>query len=183
MRRLMAVVGIVAIGCADPSPTSTTGGPSALAPSFSIGADGAPPIVFNTQLRSADEIPTSTSESIGHSHFAVRADGTIESQIMINNKAAENVFFCHIHWINPAITGALTGTGPVIWWLTSPVGARLNLTDRHIDLRQDAIFVGNRAFTTDEAVARAALLERPSEFYVNCHSTLFPGGFIRGNLP
>ncbi len=77
MRRFIAVAAVIALGCADPAPTATGGAGGALAPSFSIGSDGAPPLLFNTQLRSEDEIPASTSESKGHSHLALRADGTI----------------------------------------------------------------------------------------------------------
>jgi hypothetical protein len=78
--------GLVAVGCADPTPTGTLGGSRALSPSFAIGSEGAPPTEFNAQLRAETEIPTSTSESKGHSHFAVRADGVIESMLKINNE-------------------------------------------------------------------------------------------------
>lgn len=168
---LAAGIAMVA-ACADQAPTSTErGGPS-------LSAQG-PVTVFNTQLRSELEVPTSTSESKGHAQVKVFEDGTIESKVIINNKGGETVRFGHIHRLSP---GALTG--PIIWWLTTPVGTNLGLTDRHIDIRQQALFVpstSNPFSSHDEALAE--LLANPSDFYVNFHSNAFPGGFARGFLP
>jgi hypothetical protein len=61
------------------------------------------------------------------------------------------------------------------------VGVDLNLTDRHLEFRQEGIFVTNAHFTSHEA-ALAELLRDPASFYVNFHSDLFPGGFARGFL-
>jgi hypothetical protein len=178
MRYLLPVlVALVAVGCADPAPTGIEAGES---PLLQVGRAGAPPTVFNTQLTAEDEIPTSTSESKGHSHFKVLANGTIQSRVMINNKDLEVFRFCHIHWIDPAAVPA--GTGPIIWWLT-PTGVNLGNDDRIIRISQDAEYVTNTPFGADEDSAREALLADPSEFYVNCHSDRFPPGFIRGNLP
>lgn len=175
MRHWQALVVVGALtACADQAPTGTVA--ARLAPSLSIGSDGAPPIVFNTQLRSESEVPTSTSESKGHAQIKVLADGTIESMVFVNNKDGESVRFGHIHHLNPG--GA---TGPVIWWLSSPVGTDLNLTDRHLEFRQQGIFVTNAHFTS-HAAALAELLLNPASFYVNFHSDAFPGGFARGFL-
>lgn len=173
MKRWVIVVtcAVAAAGCADSSLPSDYGAPT-------LSASGAvPATVFNTQLRSDLEVPASTSESKGHAQVKVFADGTIESQVMINNKGAESIRFGHIHHLNPG-----QPTGPVIWWLSSPVGTDLNLIERHIDIRQQGIFVANTHFAThDEALAE--LLADPSSFYVNFHSDAFPGGFARGFLP
>ena len=162
----------LAVACADSSIPSDAGGAPTLSASGAV-----PATVFNTQLRSALEVPTSTSESKGHAQVKVLADGTIESQVMINNKGGESVRFGHIHHLDPG-----QPTGPVIWWLSSPVGIDLDLTQRHIDIRQQGIFVANAHFAThDEALTE--LLADPSSFYVNFHSDAFPGGFARGFLP
>lgn len=175
MRHWHGLVAIIAVAaCADQTPTGLL--QARTAPSLSVGSDGAPPTVFNTQMRSELEVPTSTSESKGHAQIMVLADGTIQSLVIINNKGDENVFFGHIHHLNPG-----GETGPVIWWLTNPVGTRLNLTDRHLEFRQEGIFVSNPHFASHEE-ALAELLGDPGSFYVNFHSTAFPGGFARGFL-
>ena len=144
----------------------------------SIASEQAPPIVFNTQLRSELEVPTCVSATKGHAQIKILQDGTIESMVILNNRGDESIRFGHIHHIN---TGATTG--PVIWWLTDPVGLDLNLIERHIDIRQNAIFVTNQAhFATHEA-ALAELLANPQDFYVNFHSDLCTGGVARGFLP
>lgn len=160
-----------AAACADSSLPSDYGTPA-------LSASGSVPVaVFNTQLRSDLEVPVSTSESKGHAQVKVLRDGTIQSQVMINNKGGESIRFGHIHHLNPG-----QPTGPVIWWLSSPVGTDLDITDRHVDIRQQGIFVANAHFGShDEALAE--LLADPSSFYVNFHSDVFPGGFARGFLP
>jgi hypothetical protein len=174
MRHWQALIAVVAVAaCADQPPT----GPARFAPSLSVGSDQAPPIVFNTQMRSELEVPVSTSDSKGHAQIKVLADGTIESVVIINNKGDESVRFGHIHHLNPG-----AATGPVIWWLSSPVGVDLNLTDRHLEFRQTGIFTANAHFTS-HAAALAELLRDPASFYVNFHSDNFPGGFARGFLP
>jgi hypothetical protein len=175
----LMVAALVVSGCTESSePTSLRGGGTML---LAVGSDGAPPIVLNSQLRSENEIPTSTSESQGHSQAKVLADGTIESDVMINNLGREVVRFCHIHVINTA-----AGTGPVVWFLT-PTGVTLQNSDRIIRFRQNADYVNNAVFGADTpenaATALEALLADPTDFYVNCHSNAFPPGFIRGNLP
>jgi hypothetical protein len=174
MRHWHALIAVVAVAaCADEPSTS----PAQFAPSLSVGSEGAPPVVFHTQMRSELEVPLSTSESKGHAQIKVLANGTIESKVVINNKGDEIVFFGHIHHLDPSPAE----TGPVIWWLTSPVGARLNLTDRHLAFRQDAVFVSNAHFD-DHEEALTELLRVPASFYVNFHSFTFPRGFARGFL-
>lgn len=162
-------------GCADPAPTSTFGEGS---PSLGHAeSDLVPPTVFNTQLRSELEVPACASASKGTAQVKVLQDGTIEAKVIINNAGDESVRFGHIHHLNPG-----EPTGPIIWWLTTPVGVDLDLTQRHIDVRQEGMFVANTHFATAE-LALAALLSDPGSFYVNFHSDLCPGGFARGFLP
>jgi hypothetical protein len=169
---------LTVIACADAGPTETN---NRLRVALSNGSDAAavavPVAVYNTQLRSELEVPTSTSESKGHAQIKVLSDGTIESMVIINNKGEESIRFGHIHHLNPGAP-----TGPVIWWLTAPTGVDLNITDRHVDIRQNGVFVSNAHFAS-HAVALAELLRDPASFYVNFHSDAFPGGFARGFLP
>ena len=76
-------------------------------------------------------------------------------------------------------TGA--ATGPVIWWLSSPIGTDLNLTAADIRIAQLGAFVTNAHFTSN-AAGIAELLAKPQDFYVNFHSDNCPGGFARAFL-
>lgn len=183
MRRFPGVVCVlVALACSDTSPSS----PEPFISLAAILGDGAsaahgtahgPVTVFNTQMRSELESPACDSDSKGHAQIKVNQDGSIDSHVTINNKGAESVRFGHIHHLN---TGA--PTGPIIWWLSSPIGTDLNLTDKHLQFAQQGAFVANAHFT-DHAEALAELLANPQDFYVNFHSDLCPGGFARGFLP
>jgi hypothetical protein len=127
-------------------------------------------------MRSELESPACVSESKGHAHIAVQGDGTIQSDVTINNKGGEVVRFGHIHHLNPS-----AATGPIIWWLSSPTGTNLQATDAHFKFRQEAAFVANTHFATHEE-ALAEFLRDPRSFYVNFHSNNCPGGFARGFL-
>ena len=179
MRHWGRVVAVLAVaGCSGSVPNADhITGQNVRILASSVASDEVPPIVFNTQMRSDIEVPACASESQGLAQIKIQQDGTIESMVILNNKGDESVRFGHIHHL-PA--GA--ATGPIIWWLSSPVGVDLNLTDRHIDIRQTGIFVTNPHFTTHEA-ALAELLAHPGDFYVNFHSDNCPGGVARGFLP
>ena len=166
---------LIVVACGDQMPPSAVGGSASML--ANAQSELVPAVVFNTQMRSELEVPTCVSESQGHAQVKVLADGTIEAKAMINNIGDESVRFGHIHHLLSGQT-----TGPIIWWLTSPVGTNLHLTERHIDVRQNGIFVANPHFTTAE-LALAELLSNPGSFYVNFHSDRCPGGFARGFLP
>ncbi len=179
MRHWCRVVAALAVaGCSGSAPTADrTSSQNVPILASSVASDDAPPLVFNTQMRSDIEVPACASESQGLAQIKILRDGTIESVVVLNNKSDESVRFGHIHHLAPG-----AATGPIIWWLSSPVGVDLNLTDRHIDIRQTGIFVGNPHFASAEA-ALAELLANPSDFYVNFHSDNCPGGVARGFLP
>jgi hypothetical protein len=159
--------------------------PSSPEPFVSLGSvlgpaanksDLAPPLLFNTQMRSELESPVCVSDSKGHSHIAVQGDGTIQSDLAVNNRGGEVVRFSHIHHLNPG-----AATGPIIWWLTAPTGTNLQLTDANLRFRQAGDFVSNAHFTPHEE-ALAELLRDPASLYVTVHSNNCPGGFARGFL-
>ena len=193
MRRLLVLVGILSVACADQAPTKPVSSKDANASlslsrgnsdqdDFNNGKDDH--ARFNTKMRAEDEIPTSTSLSEGRARIRIPETGPIKSLIEIDNKGNEVIRFCHIHWIDP--NSATPGTGPVVWFLT-PTGQNMSLVSSFFVIGRDADYVTNPAFGADnaanEATARAALLADPSKFYVNCHSNAFPGGFVRGKLP
>jgi hypothetical protein len=178
MRYWGRVVAALAVaGCSTSAPTAEPITQHNAVSFSSVASEAAPPIVFNTEMRSDIEVPACESESQGHAQIKILQDGTIESTVILNNKSDESVRFGHIHHLN-----AGAGTGPVIWWLSSPVGVDLNLTDRHIDIRQVGVFVPNAHFASAEA-GLAELLAHPANFYVNFHSDHCPGGVARGFLP
>jgi len=166
---------LVVAGCSDPAPTSRIVGSTSLRASVQSGL--VPAVVFNTQMRSELEFPACASESKGRAQIKILEDGTIEAAVDINNKGGESVRFGHIHHLPPG-----QASGPIIWWLTTPVGVNLKLTEEHIDVQHEGVFVPNPHFATAE-LALAELLSDPSSFYVNFHSDLCPGGFARGFLP
>jgi hypothetical protein len=165
---------LVGAGCADPSPTTDSPSGEARLEGHITAEDlapvrgEAPPTVFNTQLRAENEPGgTSTSESKGHAQVKVLADGTIEFTLTLNNKGDETFTQAHIH---KAPAGA---NGPIHWdffLLPDP-----DLIGPHPSLRGVA---------SPRAVANLAdLLANPDQYYVNVHSTAFPGGAVRGQLP
>ena len=166
---------IVLAACSDPTPPSRIVGNAALVADAQNALE--PPVVYNTQLRSELESPACTSESQGLAQIMILQDGTIKALAVLNNKGGETVRFGHIHH---RLSGQ--ASGPIIWWLTTPVGANLHLTDRHIEVRNEGVFSANPHFAT-EAQALAELLSHPGDFYVNFHSDLCPAGFARGFLP
>jgi hypothetical protein len=171
------VAALAVAACTGSAPTTQPITGANVAQLASAASEEAPPIVFNTQMRSDIEVPACETESQGLAQIKILQDGTIESMVILNNKGDESVRFGHIHHLAPGAT-----TGPIIWWLTSPVGVDLNLTDRHIDVRQVGVFAANPHFATAEA-GLAELLSNPSSFYVNFHSDHCPGGIARGFLP
>ena len=179
MRHWSALVGaLAAAGCSEPGPTGESGTAGAgTAPVASVQSELAPPMVLNTQMRTELEFPLCVREpSPGHAQIKIFQDGSIESKVKINNKGGESVRFGHIHHVN---TGQ--PTGPVIWWLTAPVGTPLNVTERHLEFREAGRFVTNSHFPTEQA-ALAELRADPTAFYVNFHSAACGGGFTRGFL-
>ena len=181
MRRVLGVICCVAsVACSDASNSTEpfVSLESALGrQTMNHGSGHGPVTVFNTQMRNELESPACPSDAKGHAQIKVNPDGTIDSKVTLNNKG-ESVRFGHIHHLNPAPAA----TGPIIWWLSSPIGTDLNLTDKHLQFAQQAAFVTNAHFLS-HAEALAVLQANPQEFYVNFHSDACPGGFARGFLP
>ena len=90
MRRVFGVMcGLAALACSEMTPSApepirslaSVLGPAAAAHGVAHG----PVTVFNTQMRSALESPACTSESKGHAQIKVNPDGSIDSDVTINN--------------------------------------------------------------------------------------------------
>ena len=166
--RAVSVCAILAVAaCVDQAPTSTASNAS-LTPSFSA-THKSNPTVFNVQLRSDNEPNgASTSESKGHAQVKVYDDGTIEFTFTVNNKSGETYTRAHIH---KAAAGV---NGPIHWDFLEAGNPVASISDQPSQLRGVA--------RPRAAAVLADLLANPAGYYVNVHSTAFPGGAVRGQL-
>ena len=122
--------------------------------------------VLHAKLAAKNETTGSTSTAKGHTLIKVRNDGTIEFKTQINNKNHETFVAGHIHQAPVGVAGAIVV--PLFVAPTLPTSAR------HI--KQSGVATPNAGTTG------AALCQNPSAYYVNYHTTAFPGGAIRGQL-
>ena len=120
--------------------------------------------VLHARLTATSETTGSTSTAKGHTQIKVRANGTIEFKTQILNKNGETFVAGHIHQAPVGVAG------PIV----VPLFASPGTTARHI--RQSGVATPNAGTTG------AALCTNPSAYYVNYHTTAFPGGAIRGQL-
>jgi CHRD domain len=122
--------------------------------------------VLHAKLAASSETTGSTSTAKGHTLIKVRNDGTIEFKTQINNRNHETFVAGHIHQAPVGVAGPI-----VVPLFVEPAPAT---TARHI--KQSGVATPNAGTTG------AALCQNPSAYYVNYHTTAFPGGAIRGQL-
>jgi CHRD domain-containing protein len=120
--------------------------------------------VLHAKLAASSETTGSTSVAKGHTLIKVRNDGTIEFKTQINNRGQETFIAGHIHQAPVGVAGPIV----VPLFVSAPTSAR------HI--KQSGVATPNAGTTG------AALCQTPSAYYVNYHTTAFPGGAIRGQL-
>lgn len=168
--RAVSVCAILAVAaCVDQAPTNIASNTDSIrTPSFSVTQE-ANPIVFNVTLLSENEPNgASTSESKGHAQVKVYEDGTMEFVFTVNNKSGETFTRSHIH------KGAAGVNGPIHWDFLEPADPATSISDQPAQLRGIA--------RPRAAAVLADLLANPSGYYVNVHSSAFPGGAVRGQL-
>jgi CHRD domain len=122
--------------------------------------------VLHAKLSAKNETTGSTSTAKGHTQIKVRNDGTIEFKTQINNKNHETFSAGHIHQAPVGVAGPIVV--PLFVAPSPPTSAR------HI--KQSGVATPNAGTTG------ANLCQNPSAYYVNYHTTAFPGGAIRGQL-
>src|SRR2546425_8320887 len=122
--------------------------------------------VLHAKLAAKNETTGSTSTAKGHTLIKVRNDGTIEFKTQINNKNHETFVAGHIHLAPIGVAGPIVV--PLFAAPAPPTSAR------HI--KQSGVATPNAGTTG------ADLCQNPSAYYVNYHTTAFPGGAIRGQL-
>src|SRR3989449_1387567 len=166
---------LVLAGCSGPTPTSGMRSSASLGASVQSGL--VPAVVFTTQMRSELEVPACASASKGHAQVKVLEDGTIEAAATISNKGGESVRFGHIHHLPPG-----QATGPIIWWLTTPVGVDLNLTEEHIDVQLQGVFVTNPHFATAELALASSSATRAASMSTSIRMSAREG-LLAGSCP
>src|SRR3954453_11512841 len=122
--------------------------------------------VLHAKLSAKNETTGSTSTAKGHTLIKVRNDGTIEFKTQILNRSHETFVAGHIHQAPVGVAGPI-----VVPLVVAPAAAT---SDRHIT--QSGVATPNAGTTG------AGLCQNPSAYYVNYHTTAFPGGAIRGQL-
>jgi hypothetical protein len=108
----------------------------------------------------------STSTAKGHTLIKVRTDGTIQFRTHILNKNGETFVAGHIHQAPVGVAGPVVV--PLFVAPSPPTSAR--------QIKQRGVATPNAGTTG------ANLCQNPSAYYVNYHTTAFPGGAIRGQL-
>lgn len=122
--------------------------------------------VLHARMTAKNETTGSTSAAKGHTLIKVRQDGTIAFKTQINNPGHETFVAGHIHQAPVGVPGPI-----VVPLFVSPSPST---SARHIKQSGNA--------TPTAGTTGAALCANPSAYYVNYHTTTFPGGAIRGQL-
>ncbi len=154
-RTLIVMLGLAALAV----PAAAVGG---LYGSPKHHSPNATACLFTTQLRAANETTGSTSTATGHTQIRILRDDTLEFSTRIFNHAAETFVAGHLH------TGGRLAAGAIVVPLFEG-------TAHSVDIVQ----AGSVTITAHLA---ADICRYPENYYVNYHTTAFPGGAIRGQL-
>jgi hypothetical protein len=119
--------------------------------------------VFTTQLSAANETTGSTSTASGHTQIKIRNDDTLEFKTQILNPDAETFVAGHVHIAPAGVPGPV-----VVPLFTGPA-----TSERQIVQTGTTVIAPSLA---------SAICANPENYYVNYHTTAFPGGAIRGQL-
>jgi hypothetical protein len=152
MRRLVLLV--LAVLAVAAYPAGTVAGVN--------GNDNGTMCALLAQLRGANEVPPRASEAFGHTLIKIRNDATLEFDTHIVNDGA--LF----------IAGHVHGKAPV--GVNAPVVVPLLTAATSDDqIRDSGEVLISPALAQD-------ICDHPDQYYVNYHTTLYPGGAIRGQL-
>ena len=140
---------------------------------------------FNSPMEGAQEAPVPRdTQARGNAVYKLSADGThIEYKVIVAN--IENVFMAHIHMGPPGVSG------PIVVWLcgtpaqAGPAGTatcpgRAGVV-RGSFAAANVLSAGTQQLAAGE-LSELILAMRAGVAYVNVHSTLSPGGEIRGQV-
>jgi hypothetical protein len=134
-------------------PAMTLAGPN--------GSDSATTCSLMAQLRGANEVPPRATEAFGHTQIKIRNDATLEFTTHIVNDGATFIAG-HVHKALVGVNGSVV----------VPLFAGSTSDDQ---IKADGEIAIN-------ATLAEAICANPEQYYVNYHTTQFPGGVIRGQL-
>ncbi|TMC77302.1 MAG: CHRD domain-containing protein [Chloroflexi bacterium] len=128
-------------------------------------ADAPPPTTFVAVLNADEEVPhcaaaTNASRGLAVFHVTDEATGTVEYTLVANNLPG-NITNAHIHVAPKGVAGM------VVQGLAPTAGEENGV-------------IKKGSFTNPALVA--AIRANENGYYVNVHSTVCPGGVIRGQL-
>ncbi|HEV7919401.1 MAG TPA: CHRD domain-containing protein [Thermoanaerobaculia bacterium] len=115
------------------------------------------------ELRGTNEVPSNSSPAVGA--YFITIDPSFNLTWEVNVGALQNATLSHIH------DGPAGANGPVLITFAANSGEF-----------QNGRTFGTVSIASLDATVRDRLLTAPAGFYVNVHSTAFPGGEIRGQL-
>ena len=151
----------MAMACSDGAPTAT--GSDGFENLLNDAATNATGLVrYDLILTGAEESPPTNSQGYGVIRIAITPGDVLEAGLRVFNPGCETIVAGHIH-LAPA-----GENGPVVVPLFSG-----SITPKRERL------LARVQLTPDLA---QALRDSPEAYYVNYHSTQFPGGFIRAQL-
>jgi hypothetical protein len=175
-RIIGGVVAVALLGCADAQAPSEPEYAVPIYENRQNGDHGRGHDVFVTDATGAEEVPARDTRAQGHAWFKLNRDGTLSYRLLV--RKIENVTQAHIHVAPFGQNG-----GVVVWLYPSAPPAQLIPGESNGVLGagtiEDGEVVGSLA-----GLGVAALLEqiRAGNTYVNVHTTLYPGGEIRGQI-
>ncbi len=147
------------------------------------GVVKADPLAFTATLTSAQEVPPTPSPGIGNA--LVTVDGNLMTVNVIFSGLVSPTTVAHIHCcVPPGVNAMVATTTPTFPGF--PAGVTSGMYMQTFDLTLASTY--NPAFVTAQggtvAQAQAAFLAGllSGQTYFNIHTTMFPGGEIRGQL-
>lgn len=114
-----------------------------------------PNVIFMATINGSSEVPSNASTATGTATLTFNKDTKVFNVVV--NFSGVTATASHIHKGEPSVSGG------VVFGFTSPVTSPINYTSVALDAAQETDLFANM-------------------YYVNIHSTAFPGGEIRGQL-
>jgi hypothetical protein len=132
---------------------------------------------FRTHATGAEEVPARDTQAQGQAIFQLSKDGTeLSYRLIVAN--IENVTQAHIH------RGAFGANGPIAVWLYPPAPPLQLIPGRSDGVLGEGVIRDANVIAGVIPGGIVGLMAhlRAGNTYVNVHTTLYPGGEIRGQI-